>query len=692
MARDDHLLGSDVGGTFTDLVFLNAVDGSVRVEKVRTTPDDPAQAVLSGVDAFRRTDADSIPRVRRVVHATTLVANTLVERSGARTALLVTEGFRDILRLRRHTRVGTFDLYSDPPPPLVQRRLTFPVTERMLASGKVLVPLDDAQVRTIADRLVAAGVEAVAVVFLHSYLNPEHEERVGRILAERVHGVPVALSSRLLRRHMEYERANTTVASAYCAQRLGRYLTELSDGLHDREIRAPLSVMSSAGGFLSAASAREAPVQLVESGPSAGATYVAKLARRLDRADVLAFDMGGTTAKACLIRGGLLPMTTEIEAARAESYRIGSGIPLQIWAVNLIEVGAGGGSIATIDSVGLVRVGPRSAGAHPGPACYLRGGSAATVTDADLVLGHLAPDRFLGGHMRLGLPEARGALAALASDGTDEVEMARVVQEVVTENMSAAVLRHVIERGGDPERLTLVAFGGAGPVHAYALAKRLGVKEILVPPLAGVLSAVGLLTAQPSFRSSRTVKVDLHDIGAGRLAVPVAKLRDEIGAVLRTIDATAVPEYVVHADCAYAGQSAVLSVPVADPDTADGASIAADFAVAYRSTYGYSHDDVAVEVVTVTAEGRLRVAQPELPRDARDGARPDGTRRAWSHHRGRFEEYSVRWRTSLRPGVEAHGPVIIEETESTTVVDVDGSACLDGIGNIRVMVGAEARR
>ncbi|HEY7174867.1 MAG TPA: hydantoinase/oxoprolinase family protein, partial [Micromonosporaceae bacterium] len=513
-----------------------------------------------------------------------------------------------------------------------------------------------------------------------------HEEQVGRILADRLPGTPVALSSRLLRRHMEYERANTTVASVYCSSRLGRYLNELSDGLHARQIRAPLSVMSSAGGFLSGASARDAPVQLVESGPSAGATYVAELARRLDRADVLAFDMGGTTAKACLIREGRLPMTTEVEAARAESYRIGSGIPLQVTAVNLIEVGAGGGSIATIDSVGLVRVGPRSAGARPGPACYLRGGTSATVTDADLVLGHLAPHSFLGGQMRLGVAEAQAALTALASDVADAVEMARVVQEVVTENMSAAVLRHVIERGGDPERLTLVAFGGAGPVHAYALAKRLGIKEFLVPPLAGVLSAVGLLTAQPTFRSSRTVKLDLRDVDVGRLATPVSELRDEIGAALRTVDAVAAPEFSVYADCAYAGQSSVLSVPVTDPDTADGDSIAADFAAAYQSTYGYSQADVRVEVVTVTAEGRLPVAQPELPRDARGAVRPDGTRRAWSHVRGRFEDFAVRWRTSLRPGERVDGPVIIEETESTTVVDVDGSALLDDVGNLRIEV------
>lgn len=681
-----YLLASDVGGTFTDLVLLDGRSGQVRVEKVPTTPHDPAEAVLAGTDALTRAAPGTVDAIGRVIHATTLIANTLVERTGARTALLVTEGFRDLLRLRRHTRVGTFDLYADPPEPLVPRQLTFPVPERLLADGKVHVPLDEAAVATIADRLVELDVEAVAVVLLHSYLDPTHEERVDRIIAERAPGIRVTLSSRLLRRHMEYERANTTVASAYCAGRLGRYLERLSDGLHDRRIDAPIAVMSSSGGFLSAKTAVAAPVRLVESGPSAGATYTAELARRLDLGPLLAFDMGGTTAKACLITGGRLPMSTQVEAARADSYRPGSGIPLQVAAVNLIEVGSGGGSVAFVDTVGLLRVGPRSAAAVPGPACYLRGGTEPTVTDADVVLGHLTADGFLGGRMRLGEDEARVALRDLRPDG-DEVEAARLVQEVVVENMAGALLRHIIERGGDPRHLTMVAFGGAGPVHAYALARRLGMRQVIVPPLAGVLSAVGLLTAQPSFQASRTIKADLSALSAGELFGPLDDLRAEVAAALQTADASAEPHYRMSADCSYAGQSTTLSILLDDPDATDGHLLRTAFEAAYRTTYGHVHTGVAIELAALTVEGTLDIAHPELPRDNRSPVTVPDSRPAWSHVTGRFEQFTVRWRTSLQPGETIDGPVIIAETESATIVDVDGSVRVDDLGNLLVEVG-----
>jgi N-methylhydantoinase A/oxoprolinase/acetone carboxylase beta subunit len=694
MSPSPYLLASDVGGTFTDLVLLDGADGSVRVEKVATTSASPAEALLLGVDAFGQQAGETLPEVRRVVHATTLVANTLVERRGARTALIVTEGFRDLLQLRRHTRVGTFDLYADPPAPLVPRRLTYPVRERVLADGKVFVPLEEAAVQAVAERLVADEVEAVAVVLLHSYVNPEHEERVGEILARCAPGVRVALSSRLLRRHMEYERASTTVASVYCAGRLGEYLTDLSLGLRDRGITAPLMVMSSSGGFLSVESALHAPVQMVESGPSAGATYAAELARRLSLDAVLAFDMGGTTAKACLIRNGRLPMMTEVEAARAESFRMGSGIPLQVSAVNLIEVGGGGGSIGYVDDVGLLRVGPASAGAEPGPACYLRGGTAPTVTDADLVLGHLAADSFLGGSMPLGEENARRALSELVaatSAAEDEYQAAQLVQEVVADNIAAAIRRHVIERGGDPEALTLVAFGGAGPVHAYAVAQRLGITRMLIPPLAGVLSAVGLLTARPTFRTSRTLKRSLDDVERREIAAAVADLRAEVTTVLGTVDASRQPRFRVTADCAYVGQSSTLPVVIEETGDADGTSVSSSFATAYQEAYGHVHVDVPVDLVTVTVEGWLELAMPELPRDTRRRASSTSSRQAWSSTTGRFEDFSVLWRGDLAPGVSFDGPLIVEETESTLVLDVGGCVEVDELGNLLVTVGPGKR-
>lgn len=682
-----YLLASDVGGTFTDLVLLDARSGAVSVEKVATTARDPAAAMLAGVDALAETTGHALGAVGRVVHATTLVANTLVERTGARTALLVTEGFRDLLRLRRHTRVGTFDLYADPPAPLVPRQLSFGVRERLLASGKVHIPLDEAGVAAIADRLVACNVEAVAVVLLHSYLDPVHEQRVGQILAERAPHIRVALSSQLLRRHMEYERANTTVASAYCAGPLGQYLDRLTDGLRGRGIDAPVAVMSSSGGFVSAQTAVAAPVQLVESGPSAGATYVAELARRLELDSTLAFDMGGTTAKACLINGGRLPVCTEVEAARTASYRPGSGIPLQVSAVNLIEVGSGGGSVAFVDTVGLLRVGPRSAGAVPGPACYLRGGREATVTDADVVLGHLTAEGFLGGRMPLGEQEARVALRELLPTG-DETQAARLVQEVVVENMAGALLRHIIERGGDPQRLTMVAFGGAGPVHAYPLAKRLGIPRLIVPPLAGVLSALGLLTAQPHFQASRTWTTELSALSPGELVEPIIELRGEVAAALHTVDPEADPQYRMSVECSYAGQSTTLPIALDDPATADGAGLSQAFDAAYLATYGHVHTNVAIEAAAVSVAGWLDVPVAELPRDARPPIAMPSTRPAWSHATGRFEQFGVRWRTALSPGDGLAGPVIIAENESTTVIDIGGTAHVDELGNIVVEVSA----
>ena len=487
---------------------------------------------------------------------------------------------------------------------------------------------------------------------------------------------------------MEYERATTTVVSAYVAGRLREYLRTLEASATTIGITAPLLVMTSSGGVSSVPAVVDAPVRLVESGPAAGATFAAGLARRLRLPSVLSFDMGGTTAKGCFIRDGLLPLSDQIEVARAESFRPGSGFPLRVPTVDLIEVGAGGGSIAARDSVGLIRVGPRSAGAVPGPACYGRGGIEPTVTDADLVLGHLGAESFLGGSMVLShnlAVEALERCEGVVAGGA--LQLGRVVDDVITENMASAIMQHLIERGGEPAGTTLVAFGGAGPVHADALARRLGIPRFLVPPLPGVMSAVGLLSARPSFQVTRTVKTPIDRLAPDDLAGPVSEMQAEVRSVLATVDPTAPLRFRTFANCAYVGQSSSLAVRIAEDGRVRSDELATEFAAAYRRAYGVSYDDFPVEVSSLLVSGELPhelVVDEPIRRGEAPGS--SGRRPAWSVSRGEMTDFAVSQRRALVPGDTRDGPLIIEERESTTVVDVGGVVTVDEHRNLVVSV------
>ena len=412
-------LGCDVGGTFTDFVLYDEASGEFHVEKHLTTPADPSIAILEGLNAFAAVDTEHVRETRHIAHATTLVANAVIERKGACTALLTTRGFRDILELRRHVRVTTYELWSDPPEPLVPRRLRLPIDERTFSDGKILRPVIREDVEGAIATMRSAGVSSVAVVFLHSYVNAENERAVGALLAELAPELAVTLSSDVLPQIREYERTSTTVVNAYVKPLVDGYLRNLDAGLRGRGYRTPLRVMLSNGGLGASQTARDFPLRLIESGPVAGAIVGRHLAQALSIAEVLSFDMGGTTAKACLIRDGELPVTEELEVARSRRFTRSSGFPVAVPAVNMIEIGAGGGSVASINRVGLVEVGPESAGADPGPACYGRGGQAATITDADLILGYLDPENFAGGTMQLDLGAAHAAIeSALAIRAT----------------------------------------------------------------------------------------------------------------------------------------------------------------------------------------------------------------------------------------------------------------------------------
>jgi len=685
-------VGCDIGGTFTDFVLIETATGDIHTAKRLTTPDDPSRAMLAGLSELARAMPGSAGAAERLSHATTLVANAVIERKGAKTALLCTAGFRDVLELRRYVRVTTYEMFADPPTPLVPRRLRLAVDERTRADGSVLRPVDPGEMRRIAETLRAENIESVAICFLHAFTNPANERAAGEALRRWLPGVAISLSSDVLPQIKEYERSSTTVINAYVKPLTVGYLGRLEKGLAREGFAAPLQIMLSNGGIGSSQTAAEFPVRLVESGPVAGAVVAQRFAGMLELPEVLAYDMGGTTAKACLIRDGALPLTDEVEVARSRRFTKSSGFPVAVPAVSMIEIGAGGGSIARVNALGIVQVGPDSAGAAPGPACYGLGGAEPTVSDADLVLGYLDPDRFAGGTMRLDRAAADQTIATKVAKplGLATTAAAWTVHDVVNESMAAAVRIHVSERGGDPSRPVLVAFGGAGPVHVGNLAAKLGIGRILVPLRAGVLSALGLILAPAAYDIARTWKVPLKAADFSALADEVAAICREIAARLAEVETNA-PGFEVTLGLGYVGQSYHVPVSV-DPArlaTLTGEKLLADFAAAYRSRYGHYYDDVPVELVNVHVTGMAGAeghALPELAADGADAAAAlRGTRQAYSAVQRGFATFAVYQRDLLRPGVTFGGPALIEEDAATTVVDAGARVSVDRYGSLDIL-------
>ncbi|HEX2151434.1 MAG TPA: hydantoinase/oxoprolinase family protein [Stellaceae bacterium] len=681
----------DIGGTFTDFVLLDEASGAIRVGKRLTTPDDPSVAMLAGFAAFAR-EAPGYPQhTVRLAHATTLVANAVIERKGARTALLCTAGFRDVLELRRYVRVTTYELFADPPEPLVPRALRLPVSERVRADGSVLRQVDPAEITDIAERLRDEGVQSVAICFLHAFTNPANEREAARLLAEHLPDIPVSLSSDVLPQIKEFERSSTTVVNAYVKPLTRHYLRRVSAGVREVGFAAPLQIMLSNGGIASAETAAEFPVRLIESGPVAGAIVARHFGALLGLPEVLSFDMGGTTAKACLIRDGLLPLTDELEVARSRRFTKSSGFPVATPAANMIEIGAGGGSIATIGPLGIVQVGPESAGSVPGPVCYANGGTAPTVTDADLMLGYLDPDRFAGGTMRLRAEAARAAIERnlAAPLGLEAIAAAWTVRDVVNETMAAAVRMHVTERGGDPSRPVLVAFGGAGPVHVAHLAAKLGIRRVLVPLRPGVLSALGLLLSPAAFDLKRTRKQPLHRVDPEAVRAEIARMKEIIASRLAEAAPGAAPDFVVTLEIGYIGQGYQVPVPVAPEELArlTPASLLAAFAEIYRGKYGYYYDDVPAELVNILVAGYAgeapRIVVP-LPETGAAPPRARARRRAWSPRRGALVEFAVYDRDALAPGMVFTGPALIDEASAATVVDSDARVRVDRYGSLDI--------
>lgn len=681
-------VGVDVGGTFTDLLLVPP-DGRAVIAKHLTTPADPGEAVAAVVRRALPRDGER-PVAGTLVHGTTLVTNTLIERSGPPTALLATMGFRDALEIGREHRYELYDLRLELPRPLVPRHLRFDVPERLAADGTVLLPLDEAYVRRLAAELRARGIRAVAVCYLHSYRNPVHEHRTAALIREVAPELQVACSADVAPELREFPRMSTTAANVYVQERVARYLGALERRLLEAGFAGQVFVMLSSGGVGTVETAVRFPVRLLESGPAAGALAAAALGRRAGFPDLLSFDMGGTTAKLCAVAGGAPLRVDEFEVDRVYRFRRGSGLPVRIPVIDMIEIGAGGGSIARVDALGLLKVGPESAGADPGPACYGRGGREPTVTDADLVLGYLDPAYFLGGRMPLDPAAARRALAPLAARlGLSVEQAAWGIHQVVNEQMAQAARAHLAERGRDPRRLPLFAFGGAGPVHASHLARILRLPAVIAPLGAGVGSTFGLLAAPLAFDFVRSAPARLDALDWAAVSVLVQGMAEEGRALLARAGVPSEAVTVrVSADMRYAGQGHEVEVPLPDGvlDTRSAAALTAAFERAYRERYGRAGPAVPVEVVNwrLTASGPVPDLAVRFPLEAAAGRARKGTRRCFFPEAGGFVETPVLDRYVLRPGDRFTGPAVVEERESTLVVGPGAHARVDEHLNVIV--------
>jgi len=679
-------LGVDIGGTFTDVAL--EVGDRRYTAKGLTTARAPEAGVLAIVRAIIGEAGIKPGDVQLIIHGTTLATNALIERKGAKTALVTTEGFRDILEIRHENRFEQYDVNIDLPPPLVPRRLRLPVRERIDAQGNVLVPLDEASVTRALDLIAAQNIEALAVGFLHSFTNPEHEQRVGEAVARRLPNVAVSLSSDVSPEMREYERFSTACANAYLQPLIGSYLGKLARELEQSSFRCPMLLMTSGGGITTVETAIRFPVRLVESGPAGGAIFAACIARQHGLDHVVSFDMGGTTAKICFIDQGRPQTARAFEVARVYRFTKGSGLPLRIPVIEMVEIGAGGGSIAAIDSLGRIAVGPQSAGSEPGPVCYGRGGSEPTVTDADLVLGRIDPATFSGGKMRLDVSAAQGAVAERIGAKLDlgAEHAALGISEMVDENMANAARVHAIESGKDVRPRTLIAFGGAAPLHAARVAEKLGISRVLIPANAGVGSAVGLLRAPVAYEVVRGRLMRLSSFEPENANRLLADMRAEAEAIVRR-GAGAVPLAERRAAfMRYRGQGHEIAVelPVRAFNSADRAAITALFEDAYRRLYSRPIPGVDIEIlswvvmVSAPTQGELASVMPVRASEAQTHAR----RPLFDPQAGEFQNVPIYWRGDLTAGAKIAGPAVIAEDNTSTVVSPLFEAQVDKFGYI----------
>jgi N-methylhydantoinase A len=682
-------VGFDVGGTFTDFA-LQADDGRLLTGKRLTTPDDPARACVEGLHELIGEAGRDWPGLAQAVHGTTLGSNVVIERKGGRVALLTTRGFRDVLIIGREKRYQLYDLFVEKPAPLVPRSRIHEVTERVAFDGEVLVSLDETGLRETVRRLARDGVASLAVCFLHAYANPAHERRAAEIVREEAPGIAVSLSSEVSPVIREYERTSTTVVNAYVTTAVRAYLERLEAALRKSGYGGRLFVMQSGGGIATADAMARFPVRMIESGPAAGALMAAAYGKLGGHADLVAFDMGGTTAKLSLIANGAPQTIREFELHRVR-LQPGSGIPMNIQAIDLVEIGAGGGSIARAE-MGVIAVGPESASADPGPICYRRGGTEPTVTDANLVLGYLNPDYFLGGRMRLDVDGARRGIQTHVAEplGLGVPEAAWGIHQIVTTNMELATRVVSIERGYDPRGLALAAFGGSGPVHGCRLAQALGIPRVILPAAAGVTSAIGLLAAEVKFDLSRSYVTRLDAVDHTHLARVLSEMAAQGEAVVREAGASGAVAQTRTADMRYVGQGYELTVPLPEwpVDGRTAAELRRAFDDVYARRYGYADPAASVELVTVAVTASGAGPEVRLPehrpgtRDVAEARKPD--RPVYFPETRGYVACPVYDRARLPVGGRIEGPAVVEEAESTTVLPPAAVAEVDPWANLIV--------
>ena len=680
-------LAVDIGGTFTDLV-LEKGDGGFHSAKVLTTPHAPEQAVLEGTKRILAETGVAAADVNLVIHGTTLATNALIERKGAKTALIATEGFRDSVEIAYEHRFEQYDLYMERPAPLVPRHLRLTVPERLAADGSMLLPLDEAAVEALIPVLREEQVEAVAIGFLHSYANNEHEKRAGEIIAVALPDVAITLSSDVCPEIREYERMSTACANAYVQPLMAGYIRRLESGLQELGLDCPLLLMMSSGGVTTVETAVRQPIRLVESGPAGGVILALDVAAENGVADALSFDMGGTTAKLTLIDGLQPQFGRTFEVARAYRFLKGSGLPLRIPVIDMVEIGAGGGSIARVDALKRINVGPDSAGSDPGPACYAQGGTEPAVTDGDLVLGRIDPANFAGGKIVLDAAAAEKAVAdnIAAALGMETATAAAGIAEIVDENMASAARVHAVENGKDTAGRTLIAFGGAAPLHAARLAEKLGIDRVIVPKGAGVGSAYGFLRAPIGYEVVRTRLVRLQTFEPHVLNDLFAEMRSEAEAVVRL---GAPHEDLVEVRTAFMryrgqGHEITVTLPNRDYAQADADAFKKLFAEAYTALFGRIIPGLEIEALSWTLSLATRRDLPKMVGTSGAVAPPDpsGSRQLFDTVEGAFADAAVYARTGLAEGTHLQGPAVIVEDETCTVVPAAFSARINALGQI----------
>ena len=689
MQSNSIRMGVDIGGTFTDVVLEHG--GEQHSIKVLTTYAAPENAIIDGMHQVCAKAGINPSEIEQIIHGTTLATNALIERRGAKTALITTEGFRDVIEMRTESRFEQYDLNLNLPDPLLPRQMRFTVPGRVDANGDIRRELDRADIETVVDQIAEAGFESVAVGLIHSYLNPQHELLVREVLTEKLPNVSVSISSEVSPQMREYERFNTVVANAYIKPLMASYLGRLEDRLRSEGVSCRIFLMHSGGGIISIQNAADFPVRLVESGPAGGAVFAAHIAARYGLDKVLSFDMGGTTAKICLIKNQTPKTSRVFEVARTYRFKKGSGMPISIPVIDMVEIGAGGGSLAHVDGMQQIRVGPESAGSEPGPACYGRGGERPGVTDADLVLGKLDPNNFAGGSITLHPDCSNTALATHvgATLDMDAVEAAFGVAEVVDENMANAARVHAVENGEDLSEYTMIAFGGAAPLHAGRLCEKLGVSRLLVPPGAGVGSAIGFLRAPFSFEASRSVYMKLSDFDAVKIKALLTDLKSEATGFVRTCDAVSpiLSEFKVY--MRYTGQGWEIPIDLTEEQAMapNAATFEARFEEDYAKLFGrpVAGMDIEITVWSVNATTPPEEVSPITETHGDVPAKLSSTRSVYDAKASTFLEAHVLDRASMGVGQRIDGPAAVTEAETTIIVPASRDAIRQPDGCIDVV-------